>query len=75
MPYSKTLELPITLQKKLPRHAQKIYLKAFNNAWREYAGASKRRAASSREVTAHKVAWNAVKQAYQKTVSNKWVKK
>ena len=74
MPYSKISDLPETILKKLPLHAQKIYLKAFNNAWREYADRSKRRLASSREVTAHRVAWNAVKRVYQKS-GNSWVKK
>ncbi len=74
MPYLKISDLPETIQKKLPQHARKIYLKAFNNAWREYASASKRRLASSQEVTAHRVAWNAVKHVYQKS-GNSWVRK
>ena len=66
MPYSKISDLPEAIQKNLPQHAQKIYLKAFNNAWREYASPFKRRQAASHEVTAHRVAWNAVKHVYQK---------
>lgn len=74
MPYSKITDLPEPIQKKLPAHAQEIYLKAFNNAWKEYAAASKRRGSSSRETTAHRVAWNAVKHGYEKSGS-KWIKK
>ena len=44
----------------LPEHAREIYLKAFNNAWDEYADQD------DREATAHKVAWAAVKQSYEK---------
>lgn len=73
MPYAALSDLPKPIQN-LPVHAQEIYRKAFNNAWREYASASKRRGASSREVTAHRVAWNAVKHVYEKS-GNGWVKK
>ena len=72
MPYTAIETLPDKIHK-LPKHAQEIYLKAFNNAWKEYAAASKRRDAS-REVTAHKVAWNAVKHSYEKN-GEVWVRK
>ncbi|HSO07006.1 MAG TPA: ChaB family protein, partial [Pelomicrobium sp.] len=51
-----------------PEASQKIYLEAFNNAWDQYAERS------DREGTAHKVAWSAVKQSYEKK-GDRWVKK
>ena len=65
MPYKETKDLPAPLQKHLPKHAQKIYLEAFNNAWRQY---------HAEEATAHKVAWQAVKQGYHKSKTGKWVR-
>jgi len=56
---------------KLPAHAQDIYREAFNNAWDEYKDASKRRGNESQEEVAHKVAWAAVKQKYEK-VGEEW---
>ena len=56
---------------KLPAHAQDIYREAFNNAWDEYKDASKRRGNKSLEEVAHKVAWAAVKQKYEK-VGEEW---
>jgi cation transport regulator len=62
MPYKNELELPASVRNNLPEHAQKIYLEAFNNA--------------SREETAHKVAWSAVKKSYEKDEkSGIWKKK
>jgi cation transport regulator len=45
---------------------QEIYQEAFNNAWQEYADSDDRRDDTSREETAHKVAWAAVKQSYRR---------
>ena len=50
----------------LPEHAQAIYREAFNSAFEEYKSARDRRGDASREETAHKVAWSAVKQKYEK---------
>jgi cation transport regulator len=58
----------------LPREAQTIYRKAFNSAWEEYAVRRKRRGDASREETAHRVAWAAVKGSYEKR-GDRWVKK
>jgi len=58
----------------LPKHAQEIYKEAYNSAWDEYADPSDRRGDASREETAHKVAWAAVKQKYEKQ-GDRWVKK
>lgn len=60
MPYELIADLPDSARNHLPPHAQEIYLKAFNNAWREYA------ARDDREAVAHRVAWAAVKRVYRK---------
>ena len=70
MPYKKIADLPDKLKKNLPKEAQKIYMEAFNSAWELYAKPSKRKGADTREVTAHKVAWNAVKKKYYKDPSS-----
>lgn len=66
MPYKNLSALPGSVRDHLPRHAQEIYLAAFNNAWEEYRDPGDRRGAASREEVAHKVAWAAVKQQYEK---------
>lgn len=66
MPYAALSDLPLSIRK-LPVHAQEIFFAAFNHAWKEYASAAKRRDSSSREVTARRVAWSAVKRVYEKT--------
>ena len=76
MPYESPDELPQSVRDNLPSHAQEIYMKAFNNAWNEYADPEDRRGDASREETAHKVAWAAVKKVYEKDEkSGKWKKK
>lgn len=67
MPYRTLDELPENVKSVLPEHAREIYLAAFNNAWEEYRKPEDRRGDSSREEVAHKVAWAAVKQQYEKT--------
>jgi len=74
MPYSKKSELPDSVRNNLPEHAQDIYKEAFNNAWDEYSDPDKRKGGASREETAHKVAWAAVKEKYEKK-SGKWTRK
>lgn len=74
MPYKNLADLPDSIRGHLPRHAQEIYLKAFNNAWEEYANPSHRRGKASREEVAHKVAWAAVKHVYEKS-DDKWIPK
>ena len=66
MPYKKISELPDSVKDNLPRHAQEIYMEAFNSAWDEYDRPEERRGDASREETAHKGAWAAVKKVYQK---------
>ena len=60
MPYKS----PPAKIKKLPKHAQDIWVSAFNSAWKQYNGD---------EEKCNKVAWNAVKQKYHK-VGEKWSK-
>jgi cation transport regulator len=74
MPYSKLSELPDAVQETLPRHAQEIYKEAYNSAWDQYSDPEKRKGDASREETAHKVAWSAVKNKYTKK-NDKWVEK
>jgi cation transport regulator len=66
MPYSEIEDLPPAVRRHLPRHAQEIYLAAFNNAWAEYGGDPRR------EEIAHRVAWAAVKKLYVKA-GDQWV--
>lgn len=75
MPYQKVTELPDSVRDNLPKHAQEIYKEAFNSAWDEYKDAEDRRGDASREETAHRVAWSAVKQSYEKNGDGDWVKK
>lgn len=76
MPYHTVQDLPNSVQHVLPDHAQHIYLAAFNHAWEEYKFQADRRDNDSREETAHKVAWAAVKHVYEKDEeSGKWRKR
>ncbi len=74
MPYDTLDALPNSVKENLPKHAQEIYKKAFNSAWDEYAAPEDRYGDASREETAHKVAWAAVKHSYEKK-DGKWVEK
>ena len=65
MPYHRNTELPESVKSNLPPHAQDIYRSAFNHAWQEYDRPEARHGAP-REVTAHKVAWAAVKRRFEK---------
>ncbi|BES72822.1 putative cation transport regulator ChaB [Marinobacter nanhaiticus D15-8W] len=73
MPYDSKSDLPDSVRDKLPSGAQEIYMNAFNSAWDEYSNPKDRRGNESREETAHKVAWAAVKEKYHKD-GDKWVK-
>ncbi len=74
MPYQKVSDLPDSVKDNLPKHAQEIYMKAYNSAWEQYDEPEERRGDSSREETAHRVAWAAVKKKYEKQ-GDKWVSK
>ena len=74
MPYKNREELPdqvLSALKDVP-HAQDIYKEAYNSAFEEYSEPSDRRDGYDREETAHAVAWNAVKQKYEKGDDGKW---
>ncbi|MFO7681529.1 MAG: ChaB family protein [Chloroflexota bacterium] len=75
MPYKNLSDLPDSVRDNLPKHAQEIYQAAYNSAWDQYADASDRHGDDTREETAHKVAWAAVKNTYEKNDNGRWVKK
>lgn len=62
MPYSEISELPKAV-KNLPAEAKRLFIKAFNKAYKDY-----------NEEQAFKIAWSVVKKAYSMT-GNKWVMK
>jgi cation transport regulator len=63
MPYATNGDLPVSVQRHLPPHAQDIYREAFNRAFTSHPG---------EEVRAHRIAWGAVKRSYVK-VGDSWV--
>ncbi len=65
MPYQAINDLPDSVKDHLPKHAQEIFLAAFNSATEEY----------NEEETAFKVAWSAVKHKYEKGEDCNWHKK
>jgi cation transport regulator len=66
MPYNSLSDLPVAVKDHLPEHAQEIYMKAFNSAWEDYKDPDSRFGNTSREETAYRVAWAAVKKVYEK---------
>jgi cation transport regulator len=74
MPYDTVDELPENVKNVLPKQAQEIYKEAYNSAWDHYKDPEDRRDDQSQEEIAHKVAWSAVKEIYQKN-DGKWQKK
>jgi cation transport regulator len=75
MPYHTIAELPESVRKYLPKHAQEIFKEAFNHAWEQYASPADRRGDASREETAYRVAWSAVKNEYEKGEDGRWKRK
>ena len=74
MPYKTKSDLPESVKHVLPSHAQDIYKEAFNSAWDQYKDKDDRRDDASREETAHKVAWAAVKHEYAKGDDDKAIR-
>ena len=72
MPYERITDLPESVRDNVPRHAQEIYKETFNSAWDQYDTPDERRGDASREETAHKVAWAAVKEKYEKGEDDRW---
>ena len=76
MPYNRLSELPDSVKDNLPEHAQEIYKEAYNSAWDQYDEPEERRGDATREETAHRVAWAAVKRSYEKNESTgRWRRK
>jgi cation transport regulator len=74
MPYESIDDLPDSVKDNLPKHAREIYKEAYNAAWDQYKDPEDRRGDATREETAHRVAWSAVKKKYKKD-NGRWVKK
>ena len=66
MPYRTNDDLPVSVQRHLPSHAQDIYRKAFNHSFAAHVGDPRQ------EEAAHRIAWAAVKRSYVK-VGSDWV--
>lgn len=76
MPYDNVQDLPKSVRDVLPPHAQEIYLNVYNSAWENYKKAENFTGEESREETASKVAWSAVKKQYEKVNNSKmWEEK
>lgn len=75
MPYNSNSDLPDNVRNVLPDHAQDMYREAYNSAYDQYKDPDDRRGEANREETAHRVAWSAVKQKYQKGDDAKWHQK
>jgi cation transport regulator len=65
MPYDNLSDLPDSVRNNLPKHAQEIYKEAFNSAEEQYGEESR----------AHRVAWSAVENKYEKNEKGNWVSK
>ena len=61
MPYAATSELPPAVRR-LPAHAQEVFLSTFNGAWQSYGD----HPPQEQEEIAFRVAWAAVKKLYRK---------
>ena len=72
MPYSSISDLPDSVRDNVPKHGQEIYKEAYNSAWDQYKDPDDRRGDASREEVAHRVAWSAVKEKYEKGDDDKW---
>lgn len=71
MQYESISDLP-KIVRNLPKPAKTLYLKAFNNAWDEYAEIEND---ASHEKAAQEAAWSAVKGEYEKDEdTGEWVK-
>ena len=65
MPYDTLDDLPESVRRNLPHHAQEIYRAAYNSAEDRYGEESR----------AHRVAWSAVENKYEKNESGDWTDK
>jgi cation transport regulator len=74
MPYDNLSDLPEQVKNNLPKHAQEIFLAAYNNAWDQYKDPADRKGDDTREETSYKIAWASVKSKYNKN-GDSWEKK
>ena len=65
VPYENLSDLPDSVRNNLPKHAQEIYRAAYNSAEDQYG----------EEERAHRVAWSAVENKYEKNDQGNWVQK
>jgi cation transport regulator len=65
VPYKQITQLPGNVKNKFPNHPHEIYKEAFNSAEDQYG----------EEERAHRVAWSAVENEYEKNDKGNWVKK
>jgi cation transport regulator len=66
MPYATNRDLPPSVSRHLPAHAQDIFREAFNHAFAAHESDPRQ------EEAAHRIAWAAVKRSYVK-VGKDWV--
>ena len=69
MVYKQRSDLPEGITNNLPKHAQDIYIEAFNSAHQQHEEEDDVESAS------HRIAWSAVKQVYEKNDNGNWHKK
>jgi cation transport regulator len=63
VPYDELTDLPDKVRNDLPKPAQEIYRAAYNSAEEQYG----------EEERAHRVAWSAVENEYEKNENGNWV--
>jgi cation transport regulator len=68
MPYQTNADLPDSIRRRLPPHAQDIFRAAFNNAFAAHLHDPRR------EEAAHRIAWAAVKRGYAR-IGDRWIAK
>lgn len=68
MPYRTNVDLPLSVQRHLPAHAQDIYREAFNHAFAAHKDDP------HQEERAHRIAWAAVKRSYVK-IDEQWTER
>lgn len=73
--YSSVSQLPQSIRSVLPIPAQDVYKNAFNSAFEQYRSPADRRDEHTREASAHRVAWAAVRHVYTEAHDGKWHKK
>jgi cation transport regulator len=66
VPYRINDDLPVSVQRHLPLHAQDIYREAFNHSFAAHVGDPRQ------EEAAHRIAWAAIKRSYVKMGAD-WV--